>query len=143
MTPAERRLSWMLRGIGLLDLLAFVAMVLPVSELGRVHADLGLGDFPEQAITVYLARTGSMLYGFCGLLLLFLSTNVVRFGPVIRFLATAGVCASGLLLWIDLQTGMPWWWAGIESTVCATLWAAVLTCERLSHPSSTESHRDL
>ncbi|MBI1347314.1 hypothetical protein GC163_13625 [bacterium] len=127
MTP-PRRLAWLLRAIGLLDLLAFLALAASPAQIARLHAQLGMGTFPEAVITVYLARTASMLYGFCGLLLLFLSTDVERYRPVIRFLALAGLIASALLLWIDVRTGMPWWWSVLESTACASLWGAVCWC---------------
>lgn len=129
MTPAQRRLAWLLRAIGLLDLLAFVALLLPAAQLAALHAQLGMGPFPEEIIALYLARTASMLYGFCGVLLLFLSTDVARYAPVIRFLSYAGLLASVILLGIDLSTGMPWWWGGIEAAMCAGLWGVVCWSE--------------
>jgi len=121
-----------LRAVGLLDLLAWIAIIAPATQIAAMHARLGMGPFPEAPIAMYLTRTASLLYGFCGLLLLFLSRDVVRYSPVIRFLAYAGVCASLLLLSIDITTGMPLWWAIFESSACAGLWALVAWCEARS-----------
>lgn len=136
-TGGDRWLVVWLRTIGVVDLLAFVAMLQPVETLGQVHAWLGLGTFPEQVIAAYLTRTASMLYGLCGLLLLFLSTDVDRYRPVIRFIAGCGMAAGMVLLGIDAVSQMPGWWLWVEGPLCAAIWWSVW---RLARPIPAERH---
>lgn len=117
-----RRLLWVIGGI---DLLAFGAMSLPRSLLEAVHRGLGLGEFPREPIAEYLARSSSMLYGCCGVLLLFLSRDIVRYAPVLRCMAVCGWGAAGCLIVIDATAGLPWWWLVAEGTSCAGLWTLV------------------
>lgn len=124
-STAHRRLCWLLRVVGTLDLLAFAAMVAPVAWLSDVQQSAGLGALPDGAVTIYLVRTASMLYGLCGGLLLFLSTDVVRYAPVIRWISGCGVFAGLLLLAIDLASGMPFWWAVVEGPACSLIWGMV------------------
>lgn len=127
--PDHRVLVTLLRAIGLLDLCAFLAVLAPVDWLAWAHRSLGFGEFPASLITHYLARSASLLYGFCGVLLLFLSSDVNRYRPVIRFMAFCGLAASGVLLATDLAVGMPLWWTALEGPGCAVLWGLVLLAE--------------
>ncbi|MDP1797110.1 MAG: hypothetical protein Q8K78_06500 [Planctomycetaceae bacterium] len=123
--PSYRGLTWLLRAIGILDLLAFVAVVMPRSLMVAVHAQLHIGVLPSEPIVGYLARTASMFYGFCGVLLLYLATDVVRHRDIIRFLAVCGIVAGCLVLAIDLGEGMPLWWILFEGPCCGMLAAMV------------------
>lgn len=122
-TPAL--LAWMLRAIGVLDLLAFAAVVMPRSLMVAIHAELQIGTLPTEPIVGYLARTASMFYGFCGVLLLYLATDVVRHRNVIRFLAGCGMVAGGIVLLIDVSEGLPLWWIFLEGPCCGLLAAVV------------------
>lgn len=134
-TGGDRWLVVWLRTIGAVDLLAFVAMTLPVETLAQVHAWLGLGTFPESVIAAYLTRTASMLYGLCGVLLLFLSTDVDRYRPLIRFMAGCGMAAGVMLIAIDAASQMPAWWLWVEGPLCAAIWWSVWC---LAIPVTTE-----
>ncbi len=109
-----------------MDLLAFIAMLQPLESLAATHAWLGMGPFPEGPLTIYLARSASLLYGLCGVLLLFLSSDVPRYLPVIRVIAGCGVIAGGVLIGIDIASGMPFWWTVVEGPVCSLIWGIVL-----------------
>ncbi|OYW16893.1 MAG: hypothetical protein B7Z55_13635 [Planctomycetales bacterium 12-60-4] len=124
--------------IGTIDLLAFVAMLLPASCLATAHAWLQIGPFPEAAVAIYLTRTASMLYGLCGILLLFLSSDVGRYAPAIRFIARIGVAAGGVLIGIDVVSGMPWWWTAVEGPSCSAVWGLVWMAGRDSAIAPTQ-----
>ncbi len=141
MNRGQRRLALLLRVIGVIDLLAFAAMLQPVSWLSAVQAHLQMGTFPDAAVAIYLVRTASMLYGLCGALLLFLSSDVARYAPVIRFIARAGVVAGGILMGIDIASGMPWWWTAVEGPACGLLWGLVWTAGRESLFASNQMSR--
>ena len=89
MKSPERKLAWLLRAIGLLDLCALVAVLMPREWHGRAHEAAGLGVIPDAPIVLYLTRSASSLYALYGALLLFLSADVARHLAVIRFLALA------------------------------------------------------
>ena len=108
-----------------MDLLAFGAMLAPAAWLSDMQQSAGLGVLPDGAVTIYLIRTASMLYGLCGGLLLFLSTDVVRYAPVIRWISGCGVVAGMALLAIDLASGLPVWWAAVEGPACSLIWGTV------------------
>lgn len=124
-TSSDRRLTWLLRAIGVLDVLSFAAVVMPQSLMVTIHSHLGIGELPLEPIVGYLARTASMFYGFSGVLLLFLSTDVARFRDVIRFVAVCGMAAGVIVICVDLVEGLPFWWTALEGPCCGVLAASV------------------
>ncbi|MDX1969893.1 MAG: hypothetical protein SFV23_22155 [Planctomycetaceae bacterium] len=141
MNRGQRRLALLLRVIGVLDLLAFAAMLQPVSWLSAIHAALQMGTFPEVPVAIYLVRSSSMLYGLCGTLLLFLSSDVARYAPAIRFIARVGLLAGGILIGIDVASRMPWWWIAVEGPACALLWGLVWGAGRESQLGANQLER--
>jgi len=120
--PAGPRwLAAWLRLIGVVDLLAVVAVVLPNDTLAAIHADLALGSWPDASIAGYLARSASWMYALCGALFLFLSTDVVRYRSLIRFLSLCGLATGIVLIGIDWSAGMPAWWTASEGPGCIVL----------------------
>jgi hypothetical protein len=100
--PPCGRLVLVLRGTAVLLLLAFVGAALPESWMKAVHEWGGLGPWPGGPLLVYLARAVSILYGFLGLVALYLSFNVRRYLPLIRFMAIASfpfVPVMFLVIW--------------------------------------------
>jgi len=110
----ERTLAWLLRAIGALDLAALVAVFMPASWHDHFHAGAGLGSLPHLPVVLYLARSASALYAVYGALLLFLSFDVVRYLPVIRFLVRIALIHAAVLVGIDINAGLPPWWAAAE-----------------------------
>jgi hypothetical protein len=123
--PSDFFLTWLLRAIGVLDLLSFAAIVIPHSLMVAIHAHLGIGALPSEPIVGYLARTASMFYGFTGVLLLYLATDVVKFREVIRFVAGCGIASGMIVLGVDFMEGLPTWWIALEGPSCALLAACV------------------
>jgi hypothetical protein len=95
-------------------LLAFPAVLLPFAWMQAVHRWLGMGELPERPILAYLARSLSGFYGIHGLLLLFVSFDVRRYLPLIRFILAVSALGGVGLLVIDLTAGMPWFWTWTE-----------------------------
>src|SRR5258707_6338566 len=60
-SKAARRLALVLRGLGLFDLLALVAVAAPEHWIDMAHHWAGLGAFPGEPIVGYLARSTSAL----------------------------------------------------------------------------------
>ena len=110
----ERVLVILLRIGGVMTILAFPTIFLPVSWMAATHAWLGMGEFPRTPIVDYLARSIAALYGFHGVLLLIISTNVRRFRPLVVYAGCMNLVLGPLMLGIDLHAGMPWYWTAVE-----------------------------
>lgn len=139
----DQKLAWLLRAIGLLDLAALVAVFMPASWHEHFHAGAGLGALPHLPVVLYLARSASALYAVYGALLIFLSRDVVRYLPVIQFLVRVAFIHAGLLVAIDLHSGLPTWWAlseglGYAGWATAAGWLGGKVVE--SRKSQFESH---
>lgn len=133
MTPSQRkrrRLVFVLRLIAIGDLAAVAAVFLPASVLSIGHEWLGLGPLPDAPIVGYLARSTSILYSLHGATLLFVSRDVDRYEPVIRFLAIA-IAACGSALWIvDQFEDLPLWWRLGEGPLVIGLGVAIWWANR-------------
>lgn len=139
---SQRALAGFLRTIGVVDLAAFLAMVLPRAAMSAIHEALGLGPLPAEPIVGYLARSASMFYGLTGALLIWLGSDVVRHRPLIRFVGRCGLLAGAILLMIDLAEGLPTWWIAAEGPGCLLLSAAALGLQTLQERSSPAAEAD-
>lgn len=120
----------LLRLAGTITVTAFLAMFLPVDWMAATHARLGLGEFPRAPIVDYLARTVAALYGFHGVLLLIVSTDTVRYRPIVSFVAVMNVIFGIIVLAVDLHAGLPLWWTLIEGPPIALLGMALAVLNR-------------
>lgn len=110
-----------LRFVGILDLLALLAVGLPQAQMAAVHAQLGIGELPVAPIVGYLARTASMFYGLVGVMLLVAANDLDRYLETVRLLARCGLVAGLAILLIDVAEGLPWWWIALEGPCCSGL----------------------
>jgi len=126
----ERLLALVLRFAGVILLLAYGAVLLPVAWMAATHRWLGLGDFPTDPIVDYLTRSISFLYGIKGGLYLLLSTDVRRFRPVIIYTAWAAICFGLAMIVIDVRARLPWQWTLGEGPFVILAGAAILVLAR-------------
>lgn len=118
-------LVFVLRATGVLLLLAFVGAALPESWMKAVYESGELGPWPGGALLVYLARAVSLLYGFFGLLALYLSFDVRRYLPLIRFMALVSFPFAPVMFLVIWMAGLPTFWAVCEPMsilVISALW---------------------
>ena len=106
----EKILVWLLRIGGVMTALAIPTAFLSATQMAEIHALLGMGEFPVTPITGYMARSLSLLYGFHGVLLLVISTDVRRYRKLVVALAWLMAGLGPGMLWIDLHSGMPLFW---------------------------------
>jgi hypothetical protein len=118
---ANRALQLFLRGVGAVDLLAAAAVVMPRWMMALLHAQLGLGELPQDIITGYLARSASLFCALTGALLIFAARDVIRNSALITWLARCGLVTGVVLLGIDIAEGLPWWWTCTEGPCCLCL----------------------
>ena len=93
---------------------AFLAIFLPVEWMTSTHRWLGLGEFPRMPIVDYLARSVAALYGFHGVLLFMISTDVVRYRALVWYVAAMNVLFGSMLIAFDIHAGLPGYWIAFE-----------------------------
>ncbi len=126
MSNRERKLAFVLRALGFLDLLAIFAVVIPSAWLSVAHAWAGLGPFPAEPIAEYLARSTSALYALHGAMVVFISFDVGRYERLIRFMALAALVHGAVILGIDVALQMPALWRYSEGPTFAATGVIVL-----------------
>ena len=101
-------------------LLALPFIFMPHGWMDSIHAWLGLGELPDVPIVRYLTRSASALYGLFGALLMYLSFDVDRYRPALRFLAWLSVGFGMLMVGVDIAAGLPahWIWGEGPIVVC-------------------------
>jgi hypothetical protein len=104
----------LLRVMGTVTAMAFLATVMPAEWMAAVHERLGLGAFPRSPVVDYLARSIAGLYGFHGVLLLLVSSDPVRYRAIVNYIGILNVTFGAMLIGIDLFASMPWWWTAWE-----------------------------
>ncbi len=124
----------LLRLAGAVEILAFIAVVMPRSWMETSHAWLGLGEMPSAAVLMFLIRQASYTYGVHGISLWVLASNVVRFRPLIILNGISFLVAGPVFLLIDYTSGMPWWWTVADPLSCMFFGAALLWLSRGNKP---------
>jgi hypothetical protein len=126
----QRLLVWLLRLAGAVELLAFVAVVMPRSWMEISNAWLGLEAMPRGPLLMFMIRQASYTYGVHGLSLWLIATDVKHFHAFVVFNAIAFLVAAPVFFLIDLTSGMPWWWTMGDPVSCAGFGAALLLLSR-------------
>jgi len=126
--------------LGLIDLSALLATIMPLEWMAWIHHSCGLGTLPNGRVVGYLARTTSALYALHGAMLVFISLDVDRYRPLIRFLSWAAIVHGIILLGIDLAQGMPWFWTIVEAPGFAMTGVAMLWFLRATPASNSTNH---
>jgi hypothetical protein len=137
-SAAQRLFVLVLRGLGCMDLLALIAVLLPHEWMARLHALAGLGELPRLPLVGYLSRSSSLLYALHGAMIVFLSFDIARYGRLITFLALAALVHGALMLAIDVAESMPLWWIVVEGPGFAATGAIVLLLQGRAFRSTTE-----
>ncbi|NQU23545.1 MAG: hypothetical protein HQ567_19870 [Candidatus Nealsonbacteria bacterium] len=130
MTKNERTLAVVLRLAGLLALTAIFPAVMPFRWMVTIHAWLDLGELPDVPITHYLTRSLSMMYAVHGALVVYVSTDVRRFMPVIRFLVVVSILFGIGMLVLDCMVGLPLAWIIGEGPFIVALGVLLLWLSR-------------
>lgn len=130
----HRLLSWLLRLVGTLEILAFIAVVMPRAWMDVSHAWLGLGEMPGGPIIMFMIRQASYAYGMHGISLWILATDVDRFRPLVIFNGISFLLAAPVFFLIDHTSGMPLWWTLGDTIACAFFGVALLWLSRRDRP---------
>ena len=95
-------------------LLATFAVFLPPTAMAGAHEMLGLGSFPDSKITIYLARSTSLLYAVHGAVTLIVAVKWNQFREMVPLLAALHVVIGLAMIGIDVTSGMPRYWVVLE-----------------------------
>ena len=126
----QRLQSWLLRVAGTVEILAFGAVVMPRSWMEASHAWLGMGEFTGGAVTMFMIRQASYVYGMHGVSLWVLASDVNRFRPLILLNGISFLLAAPVFLIIDYTAGMPLYWTLSDAAGCGFFGAALLWLNR-------------
>lgn len=102
------------------------AVFLPVEWMAAAHQWLGLGEFPDGPITVYLARSTSLLYAVHGFLMLYTAIHLRQYLGLAKVFGYLHVVMGLTMLGIDLTTPMPLYWTAIEGIPISLAGAALV-----------------
>jgi hypothetical protein len=122
----QRLLSWLLRLTGAIEVLAFIAVVMPRSWMEVSHVWLGLGEMPEGPLIMFMIRQASYAYGVHGVSLWVLASDVHRFRPLVTLNGVSFLLAAPVIFLIDYTSGVPLWWTAVDTLGCAFFGAALL-----------------
>lgn len=111
---AERNLTWLLRVLGSVTLLALIAVVMPTRWMAAVNDWIGLDPFAPSPLMEYLTRSLSAVYALVGALTLFVSRNVSRYAALIAFSGRLTVILGVFFTVLGIRAGLPSAWAWFE-----------------------------
>jgi hypothetical protein len=134
---AGRHLVLFMRLYGAVAAMAIVAVFMPRAWMASAHVAIGLGDFPDGSIVVYLARSTSAFYALLGVLLWFMSFEPARYLRLIRGVAILGIAAGPLLFIMDTNLLMPPMWRLSEGPMVVVISAILLALQSRYHKSIT------
>ena len=126
----QRMSAFLLRLAGSVELLAFLAVVMPRSWMEIAHTWLGLGEMPNGAIIMFMIRQASYTYGMHGISLWVIASDVERFRLLIILNGIAFLIAAPMFFLIDQTSGMPFWWTLGDTFGCGSFGAALLWLSR-------------
>ncbi len=121
---------WILILSGAFLTCAFAAVFLPVSVMASVHDWLGLNQFPDGAITPYLARSTSVLYGAHGVLMAYTGWTIRRHWRYVPIFGWLHIVIGITLLITDILAPLPLYWIVAEGGPIAALGALILWLAR-------------
>src|SRR5215213_1088634 len=126
----ERLQAWLLRLAGAVEILAFVAVVMPRAWMENAHMGLGLGERPGGPLIMFMIRQASYSFGMHGISLWVIASNVERFRALVILNGIAFLVAGPVFFLIDQTSGMPLWWTLGDTFSCAGFGAALLWLSR-------------
>jgi hypothetical protein len=134
----QRAQAWLLRLAGAVEILAFLAVVMPRSWMETTHLWLDMGQMPDGPVVMFMIRQASYAYGMHGVSLWILASDVERFRPLIIFNGISFLLAALVFFLIDYSAGMPMWWTVGDTVAClffgvALLWLSLQRNAERSH----------
>jgi hypothetical protein len=130
--------AWILRLVGTMELFSFGAVFLPRSLMADINRSIGLAEMPNAPVFDSMMRDVSFTYGLHGIAVWLISSDVVRFRPLVILSAIGYLLAGPVFITIDIINGMPTSWIvgnGGSCLLIGSLIFAALLGERVSATS--------
>ena|ERR1700686_3031083 len=121
---AERLLVWFLRISAVMFLSAALAVVMPTAWMAAISKWYGI-EFPDVPLMQYLARAMSAVYATMGASYWFMSCDVRRYLPLLRFTVPLTAVFTVATIALDLWIPMPPDWT-VGEGVSLVVWTAAL-----------------
>ncbi len=109
---------WLLRLAGAVEIIAFVAVVMPRSWMEASHEWLSMGAMPDGPLVMFMIRQASYAYGMHGISLWLIASDVVRFRPLVILNGISFLLAAPVFFLIDYTSGVPFWWTIGDTLAC-------------------------
>lgn len=127
MNRYEKTLVVLLRLDAIILLTALFPAMMPFAWMQEIHRSLGMGELPEGPILGYLTRSLSVMYAMFGEMELFVSLDVRRYLPFVKFVAVLEILFGPWMAALDVVVGMPLMWRICEGPYvfllgCLVLW---------------------
>ncbi len=127
MNRYEKTLVFLLRLDAIILLTALFPAMMPFAWMQEIHRSLGMGELPEGPILGYLTRSLSVMYAMFGAMELFVSLDVRRYLPFVKFVAVLEILFGSWMAALDVVVGMPLMWRICEGPYvfllgCLVLW---------------------
>jgi hypothetical protein len=137
MSSQEKHLIWFLRFSATMFLCAAPAVVMPTAWMSAINDLLGLGPFSNVPRMQYLARSMSALYVTMGGSYWFMSNDVRRYLPLLRFTVPLMIGFAVTIVVLDVQIDMPLTWT-VGEAISLVGWTLALwwLVRRISEPST-------
>jgi hypothetical protein len=118
--------AWVLRLVGIVEMLAFGAVFIPRDWMDATHRWLGMMAMPEGPVFDSVMRQVSFSYGLHGVALWFIAADVVRYRPLVILTAVGYLLAGPVFIAVDLGNGMPWSWLAGNGGSCLLIGVLLL-----------------
>lgn len=123
---AQRLLAWVIRLVGLVEILAFGAVVMPREWMADAHRRMGLGELPDVAVVDTLMRQVSFTYGLHGVAMWFIAMDVARYRPLVVLAGWGYLLTGPVFVLIDVLAGLPWYWSAGNGGSCFVIGVLLL-----------------
>lgn len=127
---ARWMLIWVLRAAGVAMLGGLIFVFYPFEGMAAIHARLGLGELAYTPLLSYLIRTLAALYATVGAILVFLSLDVERYLPLIRFFGLLAILGGVGVTFLDALLRLPLFWTLSEGPLTVLLGVALIVLAR-------------
>lgn len=125
MTPAERHLIWFIRASAIMFLCAAPAVVMPTAWMAAIYEAMDLGAFPDVPLMQYMTRSLSALYAMFGASYWYMSCDVRRYLPLLRFSVPVTIAFTVAVIALDVCIPMPWTWT-VGEAASLSAWTVAL-----------------